>query len=344
MLMIVGAGPMQLPAISIAREMGLQTLVTDYNPEAPGLAQADISEIMSTKDIEGSVRVARHYRHQLKGVLTVGTDASLTVAAIAGALGLPGIHYDAAENATHKLKMRRALQKAGVPIPEFGSAWTIDEAREVADRIGYPVVVKPVDNMGSRGVVKVLGPSKVEDGFRHAISASTSGEVLVEEFMEGPELSIDALVVDGEIICTGIADRIIGLPPYFIELGHTIPSRMSDEDTTRAVAAMSAAVKALQITNGAAKGDIKMTPDGPKIGECAARLSGGWMSSHTYPYSAGYSMVRGAIEIALGREPQIPEPLRRVSVERALIAAPERSHGSTDLRMRRRSLVFEMLF
>jgi len=322
--MIIGAGPMQVPAIRIARQMGLATLVTDYNAEAPGLALADLPVVMSTKDIEGSVRIARQYAHTLKGVITVGTDASLTVAAVAGAIGLPGIHYEAAENSTHKLKMRTVLRAAGVAVPDFGGVWTIDEARACATRIGYPVVVKPVDNMGARGVLRVDNPTALEPAFRHAKSCSTSGEVIVENFMDGPELSIDALVWESEIITAGIADRIIALPPHFIELGHTMPSRLPAETQSAALELLRRAVRALGITSGAAKGDVKVTPAGPMIGECAARLSGGWMSSHTYPLSTGYSMIRGAIEIALGRRPEIPSLAARVAMERAVIAQPGR--------------------
>ena len=104
MLMIVGAGPMQIPAIKIARDLNLKTLVIDYNSDAPGMALADVPIVMSTKDYEGAVRIARAYAYRLRGVMTVGTDASLTVATVAGALGLPGISYDAAENAKHKLR------------------------------------------------------------------------------------------------------------------------------------------------------------------------------------------------------------------------------------------------
>lgn len=324
MLMIIGAGPMQIPAIRIAQEMKLRTLVTDYNPDAPGLALADVPVVMSTKDIEGSVRTARQYEHMLRGVMTVGTDASLTVAAVAGALGLPGIHYDAAENATHKVKMRRTLKAAGVAVPEFAAAWTIDEARAMADRIGFPLVMKPVDNMGARGVMRVDNMTGVEPAFRHAKSCSTSGEVILEKFVEGPELSIDALVWDGRILCTGTADRIIARPPHFIELGHTLPSSLPAADQAAAVAELQKAVTALGITFGAAKGDVKVSPQGPVIGECAARLSGGWMSSHTFPLSSGWSMIRGAIEIAIGRKPEVPPFLSKVAMERAVIATPGR--------------------
>lgn len=323
-VMIVGGGILQVPAVRIAREMGLRTVVTDYNPNAPAFALADDAIVMSTKDIEGSVRVAKTYRGRIHGVLTVGTDASMTVAAVAHALDLPGIHFEAAEAATNKIKMRRTLRAAGVPVPNFRGVWDLNEAREAAAEIGLPAVLKPADNMGARGVIKVDAPGQVEPAFRHAKSHSTSGEVIVEAYMEGPELSIDCLVHGGEILCWGVADRHIGYPPYFIEYGHTLPSDLPEDVQAAARATMERAVRALGITLGAAKGDVKITRDGPMIGECAARLSGGWMSSHTYVLATGYSMIRGAIEIALGERPRIPALKSRVAMERALIPPPGR--------------------
>lgn len=321
-VMIVGGGLLQVPAIRIAREMRLHTIVTDYNPNAPGLALADIPVVMSTKDIEGTVRVGKEHRGRIHGVLTVGTDASMTVAAVAHALDLTGIHFEAAEAATHKVKMRRTLRAAGVPVPDFRGVWDLEEAREASAEIGFPVVFKPVDNMGARGVVKVDASSGVEAAFRAAKSCSTSGEVIVEGFMEGPELSIDCLVHGGEILCWGIADRHIGYPPHFVEWGHTLPSALPEAVQEAARRVMTDAVAALGITVGAAKGDVKITKDGPMIGECAARLSGGWMSSHTYPLTTGWSMIRGAIEIALGGRPNVPPLRSRVAMERALLPPP----------------------
>lgn len=325
--MIVGAGPLQIPAIEIAQEMGLATLVTDYDAEAPGLLMADIPVVMSTKDVEGTVRVARGHKRFLKGVITVGTDASMSVAAVSGALKLPGIRFEAAERATHKVRMRESLREAGVAVPDFRSIWDLDEAQKAAALIGYPVVLKPVDNMGARGVSRVRKPEEIEGAYRHAQAHSTSGEVILEKFLDGPELSIDALIYRGEILCWGIADRIIDGDPYFIELGHTLPSALPPDIQARAQEVMAAGIRALEITHGAAKGDIKVTKEGIFVGEIAARLSGGWMSSHTFPLATGYSMIRGAIEIALGRRPEIPPFARRVAVERAYVSPPGRIAG-----------------
>lgn len=323
--MIIGGGLLQVPVIQTAQKMGLQVIVTDYNPNALGMKYADIPIVMSTRDIEGSVRVAKkqHEITPISGVLTVGTDASATVAAVANALNLPGIKFEDAIAATNKIKMRTRFFEHGVPSPHFFPVWSLSDAKKACRVLGFPVVIKPSDNMGARGVVRIDNKNQIADAFAFAKSASPSGELIIEEFMEGHELSIDAVVFNGEVTFTGIADRIIEYPPHFVETGHTMPSQLPKEIQDSACEVMKAGIKALGIHLGCAKGDIKITKEGPKIGELAARLSGGFMSAYTYPLSTGVNLMRAAIEIALGQEPGNLEPLyTRVSIERAIITKP----------------------
>ncbi|MBN2435882.1 MAG: alpha-hydroxy-acid oxidizing protein [Spirochaetes bacterium] len=324
-ILVIGGGLLQLPLIKKGREMGLTVIVTDYNPDVIGLQYADVPLIMSTRDIEGSVRIAKkqHELTPISGVVTCGTDASMTVAAVANALGLPGIKFEDAEAATNKIKMRTRFKNHGVPSPAFCSVWSLVEAKTACKKLGFPLVIKPSDNMGARGVRCVNNKNEISDAFHAAKSASPSGELIMEEYMEGPELSIDAVVFDGEVTFTGIADRIIEDFPYFIEKGHTMPSQLDSEIIEESKRVMKLGIKALGINHGYAKGDIKVTPDGVKIGELAARLSGGFMSTHTFPYSTGVDLMKAAIEIALGQEPGNLEPvISRVSIERAIITEP----------------------
>jgi len=333
-IMIIGAGLMQIPAIRIAREMGLKTLVTDYNKDADGFKYADTCLVISTKDIEGTVRTAREYsrRDRVDGVITVGTDASMTVAAVANALGLPGIKYENAEAAANKLKMRKRFRKFKVPSPDFYETWDFEDAKKNSKKLGFPFVVKPSDNMGSRGVSKVSAMDQLEAAFSYAKSASPSGEVIMEEFMDGDELSIDSLVWNGKVQFTGIADRIIGLEPYFIELGHVMPSNKSAKVLAAAMDVMERGIAALGIDIGAAKGDIKLTKKGPMIGELAARLSGGFMSAYTYPYATGVNLIRAAINVALGDPPGDLKPkFNRVAFEKAIIPNPGYILGIRDM-------------
>ena len=138
--------------------------------------------------------------------------------------------------------------------------------------------------------------------------------------MEGPELSLDALVFKEDIHITGVADRIIERSPYFVEVGHTLPSTLPADQQAQAVEVFKQAIFALGIDIGAAKGDIKITPEGPKIVEIAARLSGGWMSAYTYPLATGVNLYKAAIQIALGEKPTDLMPKTSlVSAERSLL-------------------------
>lgn len=324
-LMVIGGGLLQAPVIRTAKKMGCQVIVTDYNPEAIGMKDADIPIVMSTRDIQGSVRVAKRQNEitPISGVLTVGTDASMTVAAVANALNLSGIKFDDAEAATNKIKMRMRFKEFDVPSPSFLPVWSLSDAKKACKILGFPLVIKPSDNMGARGVIRINNSSEVADAFRFAKSASPSGELIIEQFMEGPELSIDAIIYNGEITITGVADRIIEYPPYFIETGHTMPSSLSADILKNACDVMKQGIKALGLTTGAAKGDIKITKNGAMIGELAARLSGGFMSAYTFPLSSGVDLMRAMVEVALGQEPGNLEPVfNRVSIERAIIARP----------------------
>lgn len=324
-LMLIGAGKMQVPAIQKAREMGLSTVVLDYDPDAPGMSLADYPIEMSTRDFEGCVRVANNFEQEtIDGVITVGTDASLSQAAVSEALDLTGIKFTVAQRATNKVKMRKSFEKAGLPQPEFRSIWNLAEARETADEIGYPLVIKPADNMGGRGVRKIEDEDDLEPGFNHAKSLSPRGEVIAEEFLPGPEYSTDSLFYAGELIHQIVADRVIDHPPYFIETGHVLPSQEDEETKQEILRTARKAAEALGINYGAAKGDIKMTPEGPVVVEMAARLSGGFMSGYTYPLATDRSIIRDAIKIALGEEPDCPlnPECKRVAVETSILPEP----------------------
>lgn len=321
-IMIIGAGTMQLPAIREARLLGMTTVVLDMDPEAPGMTLADFPIEMSTRDFEGCVREARSFEYgHIDGVITVGTDASLSQAAVAEALNLPGIHFDIAEQATNKVKMRRAFERAGIPQPQFRGVWEKEEARQAAKQLGYPLVIKPSDNMGGRGVRKLEDEDDFDVGFEMAKKNSTRGELIIEEYMDGEEFSTDSLLFDGELIHRVIADRIIEKEPYFIETGHVLPSQHPEDVQAQVLELAEQAAYALGITVGAAKGDVKLTKDGPKMVEMAARLSGGFMSGWTYPLATDRSIIRYALKIAVGIKPGIElDPThRRVAMEKAII-------------------------
>ncbi len=328
-IMILGGGIMQVPAIRSAKEMGFRVFVADVNPDAPGIRLADHYCEIDLKDKRAIADEAVRLRKEegLTAVFTAGTDFSATVAYAATAAGLPGLDYTAAMTASNKILMRKAFAGAGVPSPDFYPVKNSEEAFEACERLELPVVIKPVDSMGARGVVKI---ERIEDrekiiyAVNNAIAVSRSGEALVEEFIDGPEFSLDAIVYDGEVTICGFADRHIFFPPYFIEMGHTMPTAFDEEVVKEVTEVFKRGVTAIGITQGAAKGDMKFSSKkGAMVGEIAARLSGGFMSGWTFPYHSGLNLTAAAIRIASGRAPGRMEPVHsKVSAERAVISIP----------------------
>lgn len=329
-IMILGGGTMQVPAINLAKGMGLTVIVADGNPDVPGRKIADFFENVDLKDHRGMIETALKYKTigSLDGVFTAGTDFSETVARVADAAGLPGIPVAAAINASNKSVMRQVLHDAGIAVPRYlllDSPAVIDTCEEsvLTEGLDFPLVVKPVDNMGGRGIRRIDTCPELKEAVVSAVKYSRCGSVIIEEYLEGPEYSLDALIYDDEIHICGIADRHIFFPPYFVEMGHTIPASADAFIMEEVVEVFKQGIQALGITNGAAKGDIKWNRGRAYVGEIAARLSGGYMSGWTYPYSSGVEVTRSAIRIALGLPPEDLTPTEdKTSTERAVISIP----------------------
>jgi biotin carboxylase len=326
-IFILGAGVMQIPAIRAARELGWKVVVADANAEAPGAALADRFLPVDLKDREGLAASAREIKAELglDGVFTAGTDFSASVAYVAEALSLPGIPLETACRASDKIKMRTTLAEAGVPSPRFASASSPEDPAITAAGLGFPLVVKPADSMGARGCRAVRSAAELSAAIAAALPYSRSGRAIVEEYIEGPEFSIDALVDGDAIRIRGFADRHIFFDPYFVELGHTMPSSASKEIEAEVLRVFRDAVRAIGIHRGAAKGDMKycITRRSGMVGEIAARLSGGYMSGWTYPYASGIDLTTEALRLAVGQGfgPE-SEDRRWVSAERAFISIP----------------------
>ncbi len=343
-IMILGAGLMQRPSLEAAKQLGYKTLVVDANPKALCASFADRFEPVDLKDKESLASLALSLGEDLAGVFTAGTDFSASVAYVAQKCKLHSHSYEACINASNKAMMRECFKKNNIPSPDFK---IIERAnlsefleKNLLDSVVWPKVVKPVDNMGGRGCRLIRSKEEFLASAEEAIRNSRSSKAIFEDYMEGKEFSIDALLYKDSLTITGFADRHIFFEPYFIEMGHTLPSSCDEKIKLELFSVFANAVKSLGLTEGACKADIKYTKNGPMIGEIAARLSGGYMSGWTYPYSTGLEITKEALLIAVGKEPEglllrrRPLPLKnmpfsmyeisgdRVSAERAWISIP----------------------
>ena len=234
-----------------------------------------------------------------------------------------------------------AAPAVAAPAPTAETSRCSDAA--IADTLGrrlgelagrFPLVVKPVDNMGARGCSLVRSLPELRDAAVTALRYSRSGRVIVEEYIEGSEFSIEGLIFGGRLYITALADRHIFFPPYFIEMGHTIPSDCPQAIADEVMSVFERGVHALGLTDGAVKGDILVRNGQAFVGEIAARLSGGYMSGWTVPYSCGLDITAAALTLALGGSPRLHTcgkdsfviPLKQhcqcVSAERAWISIP----------------------
>lgn len=317
-IMILGASILQLPAIRKAKEMGLEVIAVDMNPDAIGFADADIKLVISTIDIPKVVQAAKEYR--VDGVMTLASDMPMrTVAAVAEELGLVGIDTDTAVKATNKAEMRKALQEHGVPTPRFFKVADHEEYLRAAEQFTVPFIVKPADNSGSRGIYLVDDPTdkkQIEAAYVHCKPHSRGGDVVVEEYMRGPEVSVETLTVDGVCHVIQITDKLTTGAPHFVEMGHSQPTRHPRETADRIREVAIAANRAIGIQNGPSHTEIIVTAEGPKIVELGARLGGDCITTHLVPLSTGVDMVDCCICIALGEQPDITPKYQKGSAIR----------------------------
>lgn len=320
-IMIIGAGVLQVPAIITAKKMGLEVAVIDMNHEAPGFSYADQHYVISTVDIKAAVSKAKDIKPD--GVFTLASDMPVrTVAAIASDLGLNAISETTALFATDKGKMRARLKAKGVPVPEFYPVESYSEYLDATGRLGKKFIVKPADSSGSRGVFLVDDSCNLKEAYEYSRRYSSSGQIIVEEYMEGPEVSVESITVSGKTHIIAITDKLTTGAPHFVEMGHSIPSMLSEEIKAAVNYTACAAVNAIGIDNGPSHTEIIVTRDGPKIVELGARLGGDFITTHLVPLATGVDMVECSIRIALGEEPDISQKFSKGSAIRYL-SCPE---------------------
>lgn len=306
-LLIVSAGVEAVAGIEIAKSMGLHVVVSDVNPDAPGFAVADDQLLASTYDVDATVAAACGYHEQVRpldGVMCIASDVPLTVANVAAALGLPGISVESAQLATDKLAMKERFAADGVPIPWFSHVNSIENLNEFIAAQGLPLVIKPADSRGSRGVLRLSPEVDLDWAFRAARGHSPTSRVMVERFLPGPQVSTESLVIDGQAFTPGFSDRnyeyLERFAPHIIENGGQLPSHLNADTQLAVRDLVHQAAASMGIRNGVVKGDIVVTDGQPHVIELAARLSGGYFCTHEIPLNTGVDLVGAAIRQALG--------------------------------------------
>lgn len=303
-LLIIGASILQLPAIKKAKELGHYVAVADFNPNAVGIPYADEFYNASTIDIEAICKVAEEFKPD--GIMTLATDMPMrSIAAATLRLGLPGISMDTAVKSTDKGEMIKAFKEHGVESPWFYIIENVSKLNALLPQLSYPCILKPTDNAGSRGVMLVESVEELLEAYQYSVSQSRGGLVILEEYMTGPEVSVEVMVVDGEPHVLQVTDKLTTGAPYFVEMGHNQPSMLPAEDVERIKDLACRAVKSVGINCGPSHVEIKLTPTGPKIVELGARMGGDCITTHLVPLSTGIDMIKATIDVSLGLKPDI---------------------------------------
>jgi biotin carboxylase len=315
-LLFVGGGRHQRRAIQRVQELGHRVVAVDRNPDALGLQAADVGEVVDFTDVDLVVEAAR--RHDVDGVLTVAADRAVpVVAAVAEALGLPGIGVDTAQRMTHKLEMRDAFARAAVPQPPFSTIRAPEDIEAALEAVPLPAVLKPADSGGQRAVFRVASREEVERDLSAAVEESPTGVAVLEEFVDGIELNGIVVVRNGEPLLLTLSDR---LRPPGIGFGvgwiHVFPPSIPAEQLARSSEVAVNAVRALGLRDGIAFPQLIAAPDGRVVVvEVAARIAGGQMAD-LVRHAVGVDVVEIAVRQALGEE--IPDELTLPRFEQPL--------------------------
>ena len=306
-ILILGAGIEQTIAINEAKKLGYYIVSCDANPNAVGFSISDAYQIIDIQNVDQVLKVARNY--EIDGVFTHAVEIPHIVAIVAKQLGLPCISPDIASRATNKSLRIKHLKENNIPCANFIAIENELQLEVSARKIGFPLVIKPVDSAGSRGVKVVLNESELSDAYSEAIEYSKSGKVLLEELLSGPEISTESVVYKGKVYTFAFADRNYAKPeiytPYFIEDGINFPSILPIEIQKEVIDLVERTIRVLGINFGAAKGDVLIDKGVPKIIEMAARTSGGWFGAGSIPAATGINMLKPLLQMAVGEDPDL---------------------------------------
>lgn len=292
--------------------MGYISVCVDGDPKAPGLKIADYSEAINFTEIDRVISYCKNLISEgvsLSGVSTMGSDIPHIVSKVASFFNWVGPSSETSQWATHKFKMKNRFLDMNIPIPRFGlvkNAKDINHYREVWDV--DTVIIKPTDRAGSRGVRLISKNDDLNQALDYARKYSFNNQIILEEFIIGPQISTETIIYKGYGVTPGFADRVYDdtavFSPVIMENGGWLPSNIPNDLRHNICVLVESAAKVLGIENGVAKGDIVICPSrGPLIIEMAARLSGGDFSESLVPLSSGVNYVYTAIEIAMGKTP-----------------------------------------
>jgi carbamoyl-phosphate synthase large subunit len=295
--MIIGAGTMQVPVIERASQMGHFVISIDIDENAPGNKYCNTSLKIDTHDLFSISEAA--IENNIDGILTTSDYPVRSVAYVSRKMGLHGLTEQAAQLCTDKYLLRKHLSKHGFRVPGF---LIINEYKSLTAELTFPLIVKPVDSSGSRGVNKINYLNQLKEAFNYAKSFSSSGKVIIEEFIEGREFSVETLTQDHLTHVIAITEKTVEgkNSDFFVETRHVIPAAITDQEYCLISSYVTEVLKSIGLNDSSGHTEVKLYNKEVWIIEIGARLGGDYITSDLVPLSTGVDMLENIIRISLG--------------------------------------------
>jgi len=311
----LGAGALMLHPIQQIQAMGHQVYAVDRNPQAPGFALANGAAPIDIVDADSVTAYAREIG--ANAIMAVNDAGVLAAAHASQRLGLRGLAPEVAIKALDKGLMREAWQAANCAQPRFIVVEKVDDIPAAAAKIGYPLIVKPAMNWGSRGISLVQSPDELQWSIEFAAQHQRSGRFIVEAFIDGIEMNNEMLVQDGEVVILTQSDKMLHEHPrYRVDMQINYPAKISEQRLAQVDALLIAAVHALGLDNCAAHAEVMVNESGVYLIEMAARPGGGHIFGQIVEAASGVNMPQALVSILLGEPADIRPKYQRGAVYR----------------------------
>lgn len=295
-LAVIGASYLQEPLLLKAKEMGIETHCFAWEEGATCKTIADVFYPISIIEKEKILKKCQEIG--IDAITSIASDvAVITVCYVAQEMNLISNPYDKVAVTTNKLAMRECFKLSEVDSPRF----TLAHSGYDISGFRFPLIVKPTDRSGSRGVMKISAVTELESAITRAKAESFSHEAIIEEYITGAEVSVESVSWQGKHYIITITDKVTTGEPHFVELQHHQPSMLSDEIQNKIKEQTASGLDALGIKYGASHSEFKITDDGQVyVIEIGARMGGDFIGSDLVKLSTGYDFLKGIIEIAFG--------------------------------------------
>lgn len=300
-LAIIGASYLQVPLVLKAREMGIETHAFAWEEGAVAREYSDFFYPISVTEKQQILEVCKRFNPD--GIISIASDIAMpTISYVAANLNLIANSPDCAFLTTNKYAMRNRLKSQGLPCPAYYYLKDSDFFDpKTFHAIQYPMIVKPTDRSGSRGVQKVTNAKELKAAIPRAMHESFSKETIIEKFIDGREISVEMISWKGNHYFMAATDKVTTGPPYFVEIEHHQPAALSGSLLKNIIKIVKKALSALEVEYGASHSELIITAnDEIFVVEIGARMGGDLIGSDLVLISTGYDFVKGVIDVAMG--------------------------------------------